>query len=550
MLDPLGGGFKVYRQTISDGQVYSGGERSEVFRQGELVPLAGGRVQYSIEVMLPTGFTTTSSPWNLLHDWHYSGSWDSQSPVQVDCRNSGELWMRLEGGGTYNANTNPVGTTRSDTKLSAALPNGKLALNVYHTILFDWLAHPTAGSMTVWLDGIRVADVLQPTIMTGTPSGGNGFFLKRGHYRSIATSGSSTYYFKDTIIWKNSSPDEMLAFYAFTPPDPPVGGSETPLANTRTRRIGVSVAGSGRNGFKNDNKSGSKFATGLTGTEEGDVYDLHVYAVGDEVPPSASTQPLTIGLYNDDGGNGEPGTKFGESTEITVAGNSVGAWRKITLGTPIRITGANVWIIVGAGAVSNRAAYATDVVAAALRHSADTYGSPPHLSDPCGAMSSDDLQMSLVADYDVAAGAAPPPPGDTTAPVLTAAVTEASGIMIILTYGEPLDATATAPATTDYVVLVDGATRTVSSVAIMGSTVRLTMAAPVGYNTIVDVVYTQGANKVKDLAGNFAASFGTTRVTNLTPLVLPGKRNPGPRTVNPGGRIVGGTRVVGGQGGL
>lgn len=181
----------------------------------------------------------------------------------------------------------------------------------------------------------------------------------------------------------------------------PWGEELSPASNTRQRRIGVTIAGSGRNGFSADYKSGSRFATGLASEEVGEIKDLHVWASGNDA--SASTQSLTFGVYADSGG--EPGAKLGEAGEVTVAGNATAAWHKLTPNDPIVITGSYVWILVVAGSPTNRLYYATDdPVAGGLRYGVDTYdASSPRLSDPAGAMSSDDIRMSLVADYDLEA---------------------------------------------------------------------------------------------------------------------------------------------------
>lgn len=96
-----------------------------------------------------------------------------------------------------------------------------------------------------------------------------------------------------------------------------------------------------------------------------------------------------------------------------------------------------------------------------------------------------------------------------------------NGATLVLNYGENLDA-AHAPATGAFAVTVNGAARTVSGVAVSGSSVTLTLATSVISTDTVTVAYTDptagnDANAVQDAAGNDAASLVTTAVTNNTP---------------------------------
>jgi uncharacterized repeat protein (TIGR02059 family) len=104
---------------------------------------------------------------------------------------------------------------------------------------------------------------------------------------------------------------------------------------------------------------------------------------------------------------------------------------------------------------------------------------------------------------------------DTTAPTFSAAAVNVEGTTITLTYSEALSATTAG--TSDFAVLVGGVSRSVSSVAVSGSTVVLTLASPaVETGQSVSVAYTQpaGSNAVKDSAGNKASSLSSTSVTN------------------------------------
>jgi uncharacterized repeat protein (TIGR02059 family) len=104
---------------------------------------------------------------------------------------------------------------------------------------------------------------------------------------------------------------------------------------------------------------------------------------------------------------------------------------------------------------------------------------------------------------------------DTTAPTFSSAATNTSGTTITLTYSEALSATTAAGS--DFAVLVGGVSRSVSGVAVSGSTVVLTLASPaVESGQSVSVAYAQpaGSNAVKDANGNKTSSLSATSVTN------------------------------------
>ncbi len=109
---------------------------------------------------------------------------------------------------------------------------------------------------------------------------------------------------------------------------------------------------------------------------------------------------------------------------------------------------------------------------------------------------------------------------DTVAPTFTSAATSADGLKVILTYSEALSATTVAK--TAFAVKVAGVAATVSSVAVNGSTVELTLATAIGQGQAVTVGYTApmasaaASNAaVQDIAGNDAATLAaTTTVSN------------------------------------
>ncbi len=104
--------------------------------------------------------------------------------------------------------------------------------------------------------------------------------------------------------------------------------------------------------------------------------------------------------------------------------------------------------------------------------------------------------------------------GDTTAPTLSTAVV--SGASLVLTYNETLD-TASKPGTAAFTVKVNGELRTVSSIAISGTTVALTLASPVTPGQTVTLDYAvPDTSPIQDAAGNDAAALSGRTVTNNT----------------------------------
>jgi uncharacterized repeat protein (TIGR02059 family) len=104
--------------------------------------------------------------------------------------------------------------------------------------------------------------------------------------------------------------------------------------------------------------------------------------------------------------------------------------------------------------------------------------------------------------------------GDITPPVRGA--TTVNGATLSIAYNEPLD-TGSVPAASAYAPLVNGSSRSVSNVAVVGSGVTLTLASPVVSADTVTLSYTPGAAPIQDVAGNDAASFSGVAVTNNTP---------------------------------
>ena len=104
---------------------------------------------------------------------------------------------------------------------------------------------------------------------------------------------------------------------------------------------------------------------------------------------------------------------------------------------------------------------------------------------------------------------------DTINPVLRSAAVV--GDALTLTYGEALDGSST-PAPGDFTVNVESAGRTVSNVAIGGSTVTLMLDPPVehGESGITVSYRVPGTNPIQDAAGNNADGLSEAPVTNTT----------------------------------
>ena len=105
---------------------------------------------------------------------------------------------------------------------------------------------------------------------------------------------------------------------------------------------------------------------------------------------------------------------------------------------------------------------------------------------------------------------------DTVTPVLSTAAV--SGSSLLLTYTEAGSGlyTTTKPATSDFTVLVNGVAATVSSIAATSTTVTLTLSTAVTDTDTVLVSFTQGSNKLQDIAGNLASNLTSQIVTNNT----------------------------------
>lgn len=100
-----------------------------------------------------------------------------------------------------------------------------------------------------------------------------------------------------------------------------------------------------------------------------------------------------------------------------------------------------------------------------------------------------------------------------------------NGSALALGMSEPLDST-NVPAPSTFSVLVNGVSRTVSSLSITLSTVNLVLSSAVTASDTVTIAYTDptavdDTNALQAVDGRDVASFGPTTTTNLTPDVTP-----------------------------
>ncbi|WP_373232247.1 Ig-like domain-containing protein [Cohnella sp.] len=107
---------------------------------------------------------------------------------------------------------------------------------------------------------------------------------------------------------------------------------------------------------------------------------------------------------------------------------------------------------------------------------------------------------------------------DTTAPVLS--TVSIDGSAIVLTYDQELDGTAI-PSAAQYYVSVNTLPRSVTSVAVTGKQVKLTLSSGVLVGQAVKVSFSSGTLKNLGSPAILAASFASREVTNATDTTLP-----------------------------
>ncbi len=142
-------------------------------------------------------------------------------------------------------------------------------------------------------------------------------------------------------------------------------------------------------------------------------------------------------------------------------------------------------------------------------------------TEPTGGDESTEGEQSEAGSGGDTSGSDESTPGDTTAPLVSSAAVDGTGLS--LTFDEALDTDAL-PAASAFTVTAAGAGRAVQTVTASDSSVTLTLAAAVVAGEAVTVDYTapadESAARLRDLAGNAAASFSGVSVTNHTPVLL------------------------------
>jgi uncharacterized repeat protein (TIGR02059 family) len=103
---------------------------------------------------------------------------------------------------------------------------------------------------------------------------------------------------------------------------------------------------------------------------------------------------------------------------------------------------------------------------------------------------------------------------------VSAAIQNATPALLEMTYNMTL--ANILPATTSFEIRVNSITRNVSSVAISGSKVLLTLASPVAYRDTITVSYTKPAlNPLQTAEGGQATTMGAQKVTNYVAAAIP-----------------------------
>lgn len=531
---------------VHPGDVWSGNNTVRTLANRTTGETVGQEYFYAVSFYIPSSVNPIRN--NLIWELHHPSSLYNLSglgvaPHAIHLRDDGGMKVMCRvatgngvvgsGWSTWYPN-NPLGTVVYDTWMSVLV----------HLVLTE----ANAGTVEYWFDNTGTVD---SSFGSGTPdfslynvptmpfcnSAGVhnvSLYTEMGLYTGSGSTDKQSIVYISGAWRRTTKANAVATLIGDGGTTPPAPGSSTPAANTRARRIGVSAAGSGRNGFSFNYKSGSKFATGLGAGETGQIKDMHVYVAPND--GSASTQGLKFVVYADS--SGEPGALLGSEGTVSVAGNAAAGWQKLTLSTPIEFTGSDIWLMIHADSPTNRLFYATDASSGGLRYNVDTYSDGP--SDPAGTMGSDNIIMSIVADYDVASGT------DTTAPTIASASVTASSL--VMTYDENL--AATTPAGGDFVVTVDATPVQVTTVQVSGTTVTLSLGTPVVSGQTVLLSYTQASGReLQDAAGNKCANLSSSAVTNATAAGTPHRVTTVARTVA-SGHTGSGSHVPGLGGGI
>ncbi len=128
---------------------------------------------------------------------------------------------------------------------------------------------------------------------------------------------------------------------------------------------------------------------------------------------TSGSQLITGVLYADSSGN--PGALIAKTAELTFKSTQPAGWYDLTFSSPIPLTAGNYWIGMISGASSNVTGFRYTNVSGSRAYNANTYTAGP--SNPFGAHSTDNEQISEYATYSTGGSA------DTTAPTTPTGVT-------------------------------------------------------------------------------------------------------------------------------
>ena len=134
------------------------------------------------------------------------------------------------------------------------------------------------------------------------------------------------------------------------------------------------------------------------------------------------------------------------------------------------------------------------------------------LADPAGNVVQDEPHGTVLNQV-----------SSTAVPTVSSMATNASGTQVTVTYNKPLSASFV-PAAGDFLLTLNDLAYSTANytVSISGSSVSLNLTgASIANGARVDLFYTAGNVKLQDTDGNYADSFGKTRVSNLVPDTTP-----------------------------
>ncbi|WP_252715831.1 SwmB domain-containing protein, partial [Acinetobacter bereziniae] len=343
-----------------------------------------------------------------------------------------------------NDSTVPGGDTTAPTFVSAAVDTTGTSLTLTYSEALDGTHPPAVGDFTVTADG-------QVVTVTGVTVVGSTVVLTLG---TAVTAGQAVEvsYTDPTAGNDLNAIQDAAGNDAASLPATPVNNDSTVPGGDTTAPTFVSAAV-------------DTTGTSLTLTYSEALDGTHPPAVGD-FTVTAGGQVVTV-------------------TNVAVVGSTV----VLTLGTPVTAGQA-----VEVGYTDPTAGNDVNAIQDAAGNDAASLPATPVSND------------STV------------PAGDTTAPSFESAAVDSTGLLLTLTYNELLDATHP-PVAGDFAVTAGGQVVTVTNVAVVGSTVVLTLGAPVTAGQSVTVGYTDPSvdndvNAIQDIAGNDAATLTPTAVDN------------------------------------